>query len=79
MQCTLKLLSDIVERFQLSLMLIVVAFRIIIELSGTEFDGSLLPKSFGWVRGGSMLWTIMMVNLIPCEVQDSLMFDYSRS
>ncbi|KAI0066264.1 DUF747-domain-containing protein [Artomyces pyxidatus] len=56
--------ADIVERFTLGLMLFFVAFRNLIELSGSEFDfseGVFLPKSFGWFRGGigsSVLWTI---------------------
>lgn len=52
--------ADIVERFTLGLMLTFVAFRNLIELSGSEFDfsgGMFLPKSFGWI-GGSVLWTI---------------------
>ncbi|KAK7057215.1 eukaryotic membrane protein family-domain-containing protein [Favolaschia claudopus] len=53
--------ADIVERFTLALMLCVVAFRNMIELSGSEFDfreGFILPKSFGWVWGNNILWTI---------------------
>ncbi|KAJ7188297.1 eukaryotic membrane protein family-domain-containing protein [Mycena filopes] len=53
--------ADIVERFTLALMLCVVAFRNLIELSGSEFDfteGFVLPKSFGWVWGNNVLWTI---------------------
>lgn len=53
--------ADIVERFTLALMLSIVAFRNLIELSGSEFDftgGFVLPKSFGWVRGNNVLWTI---------------------
>lgn len=53
--------ADIVERFTLALMLGVVAFRNLIELSGSEFDfsgGFVLPKSFGWFRGNNVLWTI---------------------
>ncbi|ESK97405.1 duf747 family protein [Moniliophthora roreri MCA 2997] len=54
--------ADIVERFSLALMLSVVAFRNLIELSGSEFDfaegGFVLPKSFGWFRGNNVLWTI---------------------
>ncbi|KAL0072668.1 hypothetical protein AAF712_000431 [Marasmius tenuissimus] len=54
--------ADIVERFSLALMLTVVAFRNLIELSGSEFDfaegGFVLPKSFGWFRGNNVLWTI---------------------
>ncbi|KAF9268667.1 DUF747-domain-containing protein [Marasmius fiardii PR-910] len=53
--------ADIVERFSLALMLTVVAFRNLIELSGSEFDfaeGFILPKSFGWFRGNNVLWTI---------------------
>lgn len=38
------LLADIVERFQLSLMLFIIAVRNLIELSGSTF--SLLPTSF---------------------------------
>ncbi|KAF9071697.1 eukaryotic membrane protein family-domain-containing protein [Rhodocollybia butyracea] len=59
--------ADIVERFTLALMLSIVAFRNLIELSGSEFDfdhgGFVLPKSFGWFwfRGHktvNFLWTI---------------------
>ncbi|CAK5281540.1 unnamed protein product [Mycena citricolor] len=53
--------ADVVERFTLSLMLSVVAFRNLIELSGSEFgfiEGFILPKSFGWVGGNSVFWTI---------------------
>ncbi|KAJ3815861.1 eukaryotic membrane protein family-domain-containing protein [Lentinula aff. lateritia] len=59
--------ADIVERFTLTLMLGIVAFRNLIELSGSEFDfdtgGFVLPKSFGWFwfRGHktiNFLWTI---------------------
>ncbi|KAI0695540.1 eukaryotic membrane protein family-domain-containing protein [Cytidiella melzeri] len=53
--------ADIVERFTLALMLVVVAFRNLIELSGSSFnfsEGFALPKSFGWLRGNSVLWTV---------------------
>ena len=43
-----------------------IAFRNLIELSGTEFDfseGFVLPKSFGWFRGNNVLWTISYVSL----------------
>ncbi|KAF8488406.1 eukaryotic membrane protein family-domain-containing protein [Gautieria morchelliformis] len=53
--------ADIVERFQLSLMLIAVAFRNLIELSGSEFDFAdtlVLPQSFGWSRHGNIVWRI---------------------
>ncbi|KIP06627.1 hypothetical protein PHLGIDRAFT_106799 [Phlebiopsis gigantea 11061_1 CR5-6] len=53
--------ADIVERFTLALMLLVVAFRNLIELSGSSFnfsEGFALPKSFGWFRGNNVLWTI---------------------
>jgi hypothetical protein len=59
----LSISADIVERFCLGLMLFFVAFRNLIELSGSEFDfseGMFLPKSFGWI-GGSVLWTISYV------------------
>lgn len=45
-------------------MLLVVAFRNLIELSGSEFnfsEGFALPKSFGWFRGNNVLWTISYV------------------
>lgn len=72
--------ADIVERFTLSLMLVVVAFRNLIELSGSEFDftgGFVLPKSFGWFRGNNVLWTISYVGVLfryqvlcasPCNI-----------
>jgi hypothetical protein len=44
-------------------MLCVVAFRNLIELSGSEVDfteGFVLPKSFGWF-GNNVLWTISYV------------------
>jgi len=53
--------ADVVERFTLALMLSIVAFRNLIELSGSSFnfsDGFALPKSFGWFRGNNVLWTI---------------------
>ncbi|EKM54325.1 uncharacterized protein PHACADRAFT_162698 [Phanerochaete carnosa HHB-10118-sp] len=53
--------ADIVERFTLALMLVVVAFRNLIELSGSSFnfnEGFALPKSFGWFRGNNVIWTI---------------------
>ncbi|KAF5393335.1 hypothetical protein D9757_000567 [Collybiopsis confluens] len=65
--------ADIVERFTLALMLSIVAFRNLIELSGSEFDfdhgGFVLPKSFGWFRFRghktiNFLWTISYVS--PC-------------
>ena len=61
-------ISDIVERFQLTLMLVVVAFRNLIELSGSEFplsEGFVLPMSFGWFRGNNVLWTISYVRMPP--------------
>jgi hypothetical protein len=48
-------------------MLTVVAFRNLIELSGTAFDsaeGLILPKSFGWFRGNNVIWTISYVGLL---------------
>ena len=62
------------ERFTLFVMLFVVAFRNLIELSGSEFDfsgGFSLPKSFGWFRGNNVLWTISYVS--PPDVQVFLM------
>ena len=61
-------LEDIVERFTLALMLFAIAFRNLVELSGSEFDadGVVLPKSFGWFRGGNLLWTIFYVSFYLC-------------
>lgn len=45
-------------------MLIIVGFRNLIELSGSEFDfssGFVLPRSFGWFRGNNVLSTISYV------------------
>lgn len=59
-------MTDIVERFTLALMLLVVAFRNLIELSGSSFnfnEGFTLPKSFGWFRGNNVLWTISYVSI----------------
>ena len=47
-------------------MLLVVAFRNLIELSGSTInssEGFALPKSFGWFRGNNVLWTISYVSL----------------
>ena len=58
--------SDIVERYQLMLMLSFVAWRNLIELSGTEFDfSSGVPKSFKWFRGHSLIWTTLPVRIRP--------------
>lgn len=48
-------------------MLSVVAFRNLIELSGSEFDlseGFVLPKS--WFRGTNVIWTISYVCRLFC-------------
>ncbi|TFK20924.1 DUF747 family protein [Coprinopsis marcescibilis] len=65
--------ADIVERFTLALMLLVVAFRNLIELRGTEFEtseGFVLPKSFGWFGGDNVLWTISypVIMVMGCEM-----------
>ena len=63
--------ADIVERYTLSLMLFAVALRNLIELSGSEFDfseGIVLPTSFGWFRGGSLIWTIFYVSALPYHI-----------
>ncbi|KAJ9113887.1 hypothetical protein QFC19_000081 [Naganishia cerealis] len=52
--------ADIVERFQLGLMLSVIALRNMIEMSGSEI--AFLPKSF--VKGKSLLDTILSPVLI---------------
>jgi hypothetical protein len=62
-----------VERFTLALMLFVVAFRNLIELSGSEFDfteGFVLPMSFGWFRGNNVLWTISYVRGLLSSVDN---------
>lgn len=51
-------LIDIVERFQLGLMLSVIAVRNMIEMSGSDL--AFLPKSF--VKGKSLLDTILSVS-----------------
>ncbi|KAG8745403.1 hypothetical protein FRC10_008113 [Ceratobasidium sp. 414] len=57
--------ADIVERFQLSLMLLAVALRNLIELSSSGFDveNLVLPKSFRSLRvnflGGGAVWAII--------------------
>ncbi|EAU91148.2 DUF747 family protein [Coprinopsis cinerea okayama7 len=65
--------ADIVERFTLSLMLLIVALRNLMELRGTDFEASegfVLPKSFGWFRGNNILWTISypVVMVLGCEM-----------
>lgn len=50
--------QDIVERFQLGLMLSVIAVRNMIEMSGSDL--AFLPKSF--VKGKSLLDTILSVS-----------------
>lgn len=55
--------SDIVERFQLSLMMTFIAIRNFIELSGTEFDFSAaVPNSFKWIPYHGLAWTILSVS-----------------
>ena len=68
---------DIVERFTLALMLLVVAFRNLIELSGSTFnlsEGFALPKSFGWFRGNNVLWTISYVCICVLQSRTLLTF-----
>ncbi|GJJ06482.1 hypothetical protein Clacol_000674 [Clathrus columnatus] len=55
------LCADIVERFQLSLMLLAIAARNLIEISGSELDPTeslVLPQSFGWSRRGNLVWRV---------------------
>lgn len=33
-----------------------------VELSGTEFEGLTLPKSFGWTNSSNILWSVMFVS-----------------
>ena len=70
-------ITDIVERFQLSLMLIAVAFRNLIELSGPEFDFAeafVLPQSFGWSHGGNIVWRIFSVRVLAKLWRSVLIF-----
>jgi hypothetical protein len=53
--------ADIVERFQLGLMLSVIAIRNIIEMAGSDF--AFLPKNF--VRGKSLVEAILSVSQSP--------------
>lgn len=55
------LCADIVERFQLALMLFAIAARNLIEISGSELDPTesvSLPQSFGWARKGNIVWRV---------------------
>jgi hypothetical protein len=54
------LLLDIVERFQLSLMLFSVAFRNLVELGTAGLDVNALPKAFR-LTNGNIVWTIFTV------------------
>ena len=61
-------------------MLSFVAFRNLIELSGSDFEfgeGFSLPKSFGWIRSGplgaSVLWTISYVCILLCFILKTLL------
>lgn len=70
-----RIRADIVERFTLSLMLTAVAFRNMVELSGTEFDfseGIVLPKSFGWLGGRNLVWLIWTISYVCVLVLFSL-------
>lgn len=65
---------DIVERFQLGLMLSVIAVRNMIEMSGSDL--AFLPKSF--VKGKSLLDTILSVRRpIPRNCSRLLTFLHS--
>lgn len=47
-------------------MLIAVAFRNLIEMSGSEVEPGnvlMLPQSFGWSRRGNIVWRIFSVSL----------------
>lgn len=67
---------DIVERFQLSLMLFAIAIRNLIELSASEEDlwtkDAVLPKAFNLGRGSNLLWTTFSVR--ACIFWTSLSF-----
>lgn len=56
------LTADIVERFQLGLMLVIIAVRNMIEMAGSDL--AFLPKSF--IRGKSLLERILSVGISCC-------------
>jgi len=56
--------ADIVERFQLALMLSVIALRNMIEMAGSEI--AFLPKSF--IRGKSLVDSILSVRQFTLKV-----------
>lgn len=46
-------------------MMVFIAFRNLIELSGTEFDVSAgVPVSFRWIPGHGLAWTILSVSIL---------------
>jgi Eukaryotic membrane protein family len=59
--------ADIVERFQLTLMLFAIALRNLIELSSSEGDFStnhaLLPVAFRLIPSSNLIWNIFFVSL----------------
>jgi hypothetical protein len=57
-----QLTPDIVERFQLGMMLLVIAMRNMMEMAGSDL--AFLPKSF--TRGKSLLERILSVS-VPCH------------
>lgn len=69
-----KLTADIVERFQLGLMLLVIAMRNVIEMAGSDL--AFLPKSF--TRGKSLLERILSVSTMANEADPSLFSSSSR-
>ena len=59
--------TDIVERFQLSLMLVAIALRNLIELSASEdfwTKDAVLPKAFNLGKGSSLLWATFSVSAL---------------
>ena len=75
-----KSILDIVERFQLALMLVSIAMRNLIELSSSDLDLSgegafLLPsafKAFRFVSGRNIIWPILSVCVFTSAVSTTL-------
>lgn len=68
--------ADIVERFQLTLMLFAIALRNLIELSTSEGDFStnyaLLPVAFRFIQSSNLIWSIFFVSgaALTCRPHD---------
>lgn len=68
LRAELTTLADIVERFQLALMLCVIALRNMIEMAGSDL--AFLPKSF--IRGRSLVDSIFSVSIMYHCIADDV-------